>query len=92
MAFSNWIYLKAQQSAPSTFNGLSLRVLPQSSSSSVLSHPDTPLTPARYVGYKPSDESIDHTTPNNISEHPHVSFEMAPSTITPRCYTFNNKR
>ena len=61
----------------------------------VLHHHDTALTPARYVGYTKQEQNDDiettctETTPQ---QEPKVYFERAPSTITPRCYTFNNKR
>ena len=93
MAFANWIHLKAQ-SVPSTFNGSAFKILP---SSDVLMHPEIPLTPARYVGYKPPDD--DKTTETHDDDEaktdtkPNVRFQTAPSTITPCCcYTFNNKR
>jgi hypothetical protein len=95
MAFANWIHLKAQ-SVPSTYNGLSFRMLPSSRDMVVLNHPDIPLTPARYVGYNKPDEHTTTTDSTNSLEdpQPNVCFEMAPSTITPCCccYTFNNKR
>lgn len=91
---SNWIHLKAHSTQHSVFNGLYFRMLPSSRDTIILDHHDTALTPARYVGIQQNNKVVETTpvTSDNDKQQPKLYFEMAPSTITPRCYTFNNKR